>query len=150
MASADGSSKQEPPSPNSKRAEELVLSATKVEIRGEMESRGKGVVFTDQEWMKRFGTALGLTRLVESEQVFGIGFQTAYFYRGGEQVLSVAPIVGKHHLRVYSQKAGADFIIDERNWEVFAGLIREKPVSAKLVRPTPPPLTAPEGLSPKP
>ena len=147
MASTDGSSKQESPSPNSKRAEELALSADKVEIRGELEDRGKGIIVTDREWIKRFATALGLTRLVDNTQVFAIGFQTAYFYRHGEQVLRVAPLGQWHYLRVYSQKTGADFTVNELNWEVIKGLISEKSLSAKLVRPTPPPVTAPEGLS---
>lgn len=150
VASTDGDSTQNSPSPNSKRAEELALSADQVEIRGEREGRGTGVIVTDREWIKRFGAALGQTRLVENTQVFAIGFKTAYFYRHGEQVLSVAPLGQWPYLRAYSQKAGADFKVDELNLKVIKDLIDEKSLAAKIVRPTPPPLTAPEGLSQKP
>jgi hypothetical protein len=108
-------------SSNSRRAEELALSADKVEIRGELEAREKGVIVTDRDWIKRFGTALGLTRLVENTHVLAIGFETAYFYRRGEQVLSVAPLGQWPYLRAYSQKAGADFKVDELTLKVIKG-----------------------------
>ena len=113
------------PSPNSKRCEELALSADRVVIQNEEKTGAPEIVVTDRDWIVRFARALGQTRLVEVEQLFCVGADAAQFYRRGERVLSVAAIP-PHHLRAYSQKGGGDFVVDERQCRIVGALIYEK------------------------
>ena len=113
------------PSPNSQRAEQLVLSADKVIIRGELDKAPVGIVVTDRAWIERVAKTLARIPLVKANQCLCIGWTTAYFYKGGNEVFSVAPIHG-NQLRIYSARGGGDFAVAEKSWNAIADLLVEK------------------------
>jgi hypothetical protein len=113
------------PSPNSQRSQELVLSADKVMIRGEDDKTGSGIIVTDRAWIERVGKTLGRIRLVETVQCMCEGWKTAYFYKDGVQVYSMAPI-HDHQLRLYSNRGGGDFPVSESDWKMVSDLLLEK------------------------
>ncbi len=115
---------------NAQRAKELALSADTVVLRGERQPANEGVVVKDRKWIASFAETLGHTDLSKADSVFAVGFLTAYFYRDGEQVLSIAPIDGggggDQWIRASSTKGGSDFIVSKKQCVAIEALIREK------------------------
>lgn len=112
-------------SPNSSRARELILTADKVVMYGEMEKIDVGKVTIDKDWIGRFANRLAQIPLTRTDQVLGIGYMTAHFLKNNEEVLSVAPI-SPRYLRIYSKKGGGDFVVDEDDYKQVRALISEK------------------------
>ncbi len=113
------------PSPNSRRSEQLVLSADKVVIRGEDDKPETGVVVTDRAWIEHMGKALGRIPLDRAVECMCEGWRTAYFYDHGALVYSIAAIHG-NQLRAHSVRGGGDFPVSEGDWKAISDLIKEK------------------------
>jgi hypothetical protein len=118
-------------------------------IYSELEQREAGVVVTDAEWISRIAKILAQTPLDHSERIMGTGYITAHFIRGDEEVLSVAAILPKF-LRVYSEKGGADFVVDEKACKQVYALIAEKRKANQLPDPTLSSVTPPAEQEPRP
>lgn len=97
------------------RFAELVASADAAHIRGEMEPEANAKVVQDAKWIQTLSQVIADTPLHESTSCLCCGWRTAYFYRGKEQVLSIAAIHGSQ-LRIFSRAGGGDYRVDQAHW----------------------------------
>lgn len=109
-------------------ATELALSADTVVLNGETDLPAEGIELKDRAWIARFAAALSSTDFstVDLDRNFGVGWETAYFYRGGRRVLSVAAM-SRHELRVQWQGSEGDFIVAGKQWKAIDRLIKGAP-----------------------
>lgn len=106
---------------------ELIRSADVARVRGEMEAESAGVVVRDIGWIRRLSHALTEVRLGEPVGCLCSGWQTAYFYREGKFLASIAAIHG-NQLRIFWTGGGGDYPIDEASWRAVKAALeyREK------------------------
>jgi hypothetical protein len=123
---------------SSKRSEELILSADYVVIRGDMERVASGALVDDRSAIESFARVLSTTPLNEAHCCFCCGWSTAYFYKKGEMVYSIAAIHG-NQLRVYSLQGGGDFTVDEVHWNAVHDMIEIARLSAPVTMAKNPP-----------
>lgn len=98
------------------RVAELIAFADAAQLRGELEPESAGIVIKDTAWIRRASEAIQATALARPVGCLCMGSQTAYFYRKGQFVASVAAIHG-HQLRVRWGGGGGDYPVDEASWE---------------------------------
>lgn len=114
----------------------LIASADQVGIRGNMEKQAAEVVVRDSNWIRQVSKALAAASLPRSVHCFCTGWRTAYFYKDGQVVVSVAAIHG-NQLRVHWTGGGGDYPIAEDQWQAVKSAL-EYPVAAPAApEPTP-------------
>ena len=122
---------------SSKRFEELISSSEYVIIRGDMDRVASGALVDDKGLIELFAHVMASTPLSGAHCCLCSGWSTAYFYKKGEIVCSIAAIHG-NQLRVYSPQGGCDFTVDEAHWNAVHDLIEKVRQSAPLTMPKPP------------
>lgn len=107
------------------QAKDLALSSDTVEIRKDADPAFSGLVIKNRGWIARFAATLGQVAFlgVDLGSRIRVGWETAYFYRNGKPVLSVAAI-SDHELRVLSRQGGGDFVVSERRWNAIDYIIK--------------------------
>lgn len=110
---------------NARRAAELVRMADKVVICGELEPESAELIVQDRPWLENLVTALSGTSFGGADACLCTGWKTAYFYKNGTQIFSLAAIHG-HQLRAFSTRGGGDFVVDEQHWKIISDLIHAK------------------------
>lgn len=94
---------------------EIVATADSARVRGEMEPESAGVLIRDTAWIKTVSDALARGPLGRRGSCLCSGWQTAYFYRDGKLVASMAAI-HENQLRIAWSDGSGDFPIDEARW----------------------------------
>ena len=100
---------------NAARVAKLIASSDQASIRGELAKEADGVVVRDSGWIRKVSEAIADTPLPRSVHCFCIGSRTAYFYRNGQFVVSVAGI-GGNQLRIQWTGGGGDYLIDTAHY----------------------------------
>lgn len=114
------------------RVAALIVASDRVAMRGEDESKLKETTLSDSDWIRRFGELLGQSSISKDTSCLCAGWLTAYFYKGGEMVISIAAIHG-HQLRMHWKNGGGDFTIDAQHWDALSAELE----SAKQTAPAP-------------
>ena len=122
---------------DSKRSIELISSADYVIIRRETDRAASGALIVDKNVIGKFAEAISKTQLTGSHQCFCTGWLTAYFYKDGKVVYSIAAIHG-NQIRVYSEQSGGDFTVEAAQWNAMHDLIELTKTSSPLTMNPPP------------
>lgn len=106
-----------------RRVAEVIASADSAGIRRDMSKKEEEVLIRDAAWIRRIGECVGEAPVSKPVQCMCIGWTTAYFYKEGELVASVAAIHG-HQIRIHSKVARGDFPIDEKSWKAVEAALQ--------------------------
>ncbi|MBI2814317.1 MAG: hypothetical protein HYX71_08540 [Opitutae bacterium] len=107
---------------NSARIASLIASADNVRIRGELEKKEDEIVVRDLSWIRRVSEVIATTPLSESVACLCIGWNTAYFYKGEQLIVSVAAIHG-NQLRIHCDGDSGDYPITEAHWSAVKAVL---------------------------
>jgi hypothetical protein len=108
---------------DAKRLSVLFAGADQVVFKGEMEKSGR--TDTDREWIARMNGRIAQLSLDDGDYCLCCGWMTAYFYRKGALLGSLAPIHG-NQVRIMSQVGNGDYKIPEDQWKAINAIFREK------------------------
>jgi hypothetical protein len=116
------------------RISALIAKADRVGIHGEAETERAEIAVPDPLWRQRVGQAVAGVRFTNTVSCMCTGWRTAYFYKDGHVLVSVAAIHG-NQLRIqwtdgsgdYWTGGGGDFPIDEPDWKAVSAALQFSP-----------------------
>ena len=103
---------------NAARVAALVAQAEQASIRGELAPEKDAVIIRDAGWIKRVSETIAAATLPHSDHVFSLGHRTAYFYRDGQLLVSIAAI-GENQVRVRWPEGGGDYAVDGESYRAM-------------------------------
>ena len=107
---------------NAARIASLIASADSVRIRGELEKKEDENVVRDLSWIQQVSEVIATTPLSESVACLCIGWNTVYFYKGEQLLVSVAAIHG-NQLRIHCDGDSGDYPITEAQWSAVKAVL---------------------------
>jgi hypothetical protein len=122
----------------------LIAKADRAGIRGEIEPEQAELAVPDPQWMRKIGEVIAGVRFTRAVSCMCTGWRTAYFYKDGHVLVSVAAIHG-NQLRVlwtdgsgdYWTGGGGDFPIAEQDWKAVSAALQFSPETDHAREPTP-------------
>jgi hypothetical protein len=122
----------------------LIAKADRAGIHSEMEAQQAEVVVSDPQWIRKIGEVIAGVRFTKMVSCLCTGWRTAYFYKDGHVLVSVAAIHG-NQLRIqwtdgsgdYWTGGGGDFPVDEADWKAVSSALQFSPEADLAKEPTP-------------
>lgn len=109
---------------SAERVAALIAGADHAGIHGEIADLGEEEtsVIRDPKWIHQVSEVMRTTPIAHPTTCMCTGWRTAYFYRNGEVVVSLAAIHG-NQLRIHSKDVSGDFPIDEVRWALVSAAL---------------------------
>jgi hypothetical protein len=121
----------------------LIAKADRAGIHSEMEAQQAEVVVSDPQWIRKIGEVIAGVRFTKMVSCLCTGWRTAYFYKDGHVLVSVAAIHG-NQLRIqwtdgsgdYWTGGGGDFPVAEQGWKAVSAALQFPSEASRAGEPT--------------